>query len=511
MRTKTRMEGSLLSFIAVFGLFVFVTRAAELPLLEIAIISADAGATITLHHGNPNDTFHIEHASSPSSSTWIALGQVTLNSSGAATYVDSQTAGVSIRYYRARRFTQQVWSQNIVGFVKLHLQPGWSMMANPFVRADQTVPDVLGGLPDGVTVLTWNPVLHQFVDNSLFGDWAHPGKELLPYGGFFFHNPFATNLSVVVSGEAVFGFISQGSDLWNPPAGTRPPAGYSIISLPNGGDRLWFPEADGDQILFWWGSAFAVRNFDGEGWLPEFNSAIGESFFYYNPGGGRMATVTGELSSAEISPLTEPGYLNLFTFNADPAFGRVFEADGITGVSRHFTAQFYGGTTAEESSLLPIAEPLSFLSGAGAGYLRGGVTVLPQLQSATVHLQLRVWDSSAGQSYESALMNGGRTAKSALFSAALTSNIHPPPFANGFPSFRVPGIYFAPAEDGLSLNNGVFRATVRRFAHNGSVIIESSADLVNWTEIASSNEEVIEVIHAASPGTVALFYRARTE
>ena len=142
--------------------------------------------------------------------------------------------------------------------------------------------------------------------------------------------------------------------------------------------------------------------------------------------------------------INETPEINFFTYNVDSAFGRIADLDGVTPVNSDFMGQLYAGPSNDESALNPIGQPVPFLNGAGAGYIRSGTIKLPGMAGGQIiHLQLRAWERCAGDTYEQALENGSAHVRSALFTAIAHATIEngtpglPPGSANRFPSTQV--------------------------------------------------------------------------
>src|SRR5437867_9246663 len=74
----------------------------------------------------------------------------------------------------------------------------------------------------------------------------------------------------------------------------------------------------------------------------------------------------------------------------------------------NYSAQLYAGYTAD--TLMPMGLPVSFLSGSASGYCRGVVVIPFVPPGATVWVQVRAWDATAGQTFEQAVAAGGWTA-----------------------------------------------------------------------------------------------------
>ena len=106
--------------------------------------------------------------------------------------------------------------------------------------------------------------------------------------------------------------------------------------------------------------------------------------------------------------------VNLFTWNADPHFGQVFDADGVTPLGDGFVAEIWGAANPTEE-LQPLAGPFAFRSGPSAGWLREGALNLPDsFGNETAWLQLRVWYRPWHASFEAATAKQERVGWSPL-------------------------------------------------------------------------------------------------
>lgn len=107
---------------------------------------------------------------------------------------------------------QEVYSANAVGYIKLVLPPGQSMISTPFVLpggGTPTINDIFGtNMPNGSVINIYRPSLGKY-DNYgyAFGQWykgAVPGQgtNLIHRGsGFWIKNPGLTNLTLTLVGE----------------------------------------------------------------------------------------------------------------------------------------------------------------------------------------------------------------------------------------------------------------------------------------------------------------------
>lgn len=97
----------------------------------------------------------------------------------------------------------------------------------------------------------------------------------------------------------------------------------------------------------------------------------------------------------------------------------VFDTDGTTRLQNTFSGQLYTGTTS--GSLTAIGTAQTFLAGGGAGFIEVGTA--PAITSATIFggtagfYQLRVWNMSAGSSYEAAAATVGAKIGSSAITA----------------------------------------------------------------------------------------------
>ena len=99
--------------------------------------------------------------------------------------------------------------------------------------------------------------------------------------------------------------------------------------------------------------------------------------------------------------------IQFLTYNGGQS-NPVFDTDGATKLQSAFSGQLYTGTSA--GSLTAIGSVQTFLTGTGAGFIETGAPTIP---SATIgggtagFYQLRVWNTSAGSSFEAAATTVG--------------------------------------------------------------------------------------------------------
>lgn len=118
----------------------------------------------------------------------------------------------------------------------------------------------------------------------------------------------------------------------------------------------------------------------------------------------------------------------------------VFDADGETRLAGPaYLAQLYAGPAPDQ--LGPVGAAVPFRTGAAAGYIEGGVVVIPTVApGAVAHVQMRVWESARGADFESALRAGGAVGASTVLQIATGGAGDPPSFPAdlvGLTSFRI--------------------------------------------------------------------------
>jgi hypothetical protein len=108
----------------------------------------------------------------------------------------------------------------------------------------------------------------------------------------------------------------------------------------------------------------------------------------------------------------------------------VFDIDGLTKLNgADFVAQLYAGQTAD--ILRPVASPIPF-GNRGTGTWTGRTIALPNIApGADAFVQVRVWQLSAGASYESARALGGKFGRSEVMHVVPMGKLFPPPVPEG--------------------------------------------------------------------------------
>lgn len=174
----------------------------------------------------------------------------------------------------------QVYSLNAVGHVNVTFRPGANLFANPLDSGSNTVANVLGMVPEGTTLYTYNPATGWEVNRFDFGEWTDPLMILSPGIGAQLVLPGSVDFTVTFVGD-----VQQGN-LSNPLA-----AGFSLPAsmVPQAGrlqTDLKFPAADGDVIYLHNGTTQVFSRYDysaAGGWSPvEPQLAVAQSFILSN-------------------------------------------------------------------------------------------------------------------------------------------------------------------------------------------------------------------------------------
>jgi len=205
-------------------------------------------------------------------------------------FTDPASATNNVRFYRIMDEPGPIYSVNAVGYYRLSLCNGFSLIANQLNAAGgNRISNLFKSPPEGTRIYKFNSmtggfVLAQFVD----GEWEGSDTEMTlnPGEGAFF---WSTLTSHRFLGEVPMGNLR-----------IQIPLGFSLISnpLPEAGpvnllppDGIGLPVRDGTRIYQW---NCPTQNFlfsqyidgmwerDGGGGAP--TVAIGEAFYFYNPG-----------------------------------------------------------------------------------------------------------------------------------------------------------------------------------------------------------------------------------
>jgi len=197
----------------------------------------------------------------------------------------------------------QVYSVNAVGYVNKTLVPGFNMVANPLVAANNTIGSLFnnfqGGVRDGTTVYRFNN--GQFTTASyleILGSWDGDAvaQTTMPGEGVFVYLPAPT-----AAGEAANKVLTFVGEVPQNATSTPVPKGFSIKSsvVPQAvapdktkntdGSPAPIPVADGNTLYRY---LPAQKNYDTYSYLELLGGwdrplpviEVGEAFYYFNAG-----------------------------------------------------------------------------------------------------------------------------------------------------------------------------------------------------------------------------------
>lgn len=133
-------------------------------------------------------------------------------------------------------------------------------------------------------------------------------------------------------------------------------------------------------------------------------------------------------SAKHVEALFRPTGGTLYFANRDLTVGLdapIFDTDGSHLSGSNFVAQLYAGM--DQNALTAAGVPIPFRSDDGAGYFPGQVRVLSMAAPGSpVYLQVRVWELSAGATYEEAVAAFGKNGASSILQVT-TGNAGVPP------------------------------------------------------------------------------------
>ena len=156
-------------------------------------------------------------------------------------YLDGDASKFSHRFYHV--LADGVPSNNVIGYASMTLPPGFSMIANPFNSADNSVAALFKDWPNGTTLNKFDTRLFRLTDNGVkLKSWINPHDKLVPGEGVIFFNPTPDYRPLSFVGEVQQGNLSMPI-----------PAGFSVRSsmVPQHGqlhEDLAFPIAEGDVV-----------------------------------------------------------------------------------------------------------------------------------------------------------------------------------------------------------------------------------------------------------------------
>ena len=199
----------------------------------------------------------------------------------------------------------QVYSVNAVGYVNKTLTPGFTLVSNPLLAADNTIQTLFnnfqGGVRDGTTVYKFSNGGFLTAGFDEIGGWGGAGATatLVPGEGAFVFIPNPTG------GEAANKVLTFVGEVPQNQTSTPLPKGFSMKSsvVPQqvrpdnvkntDGSSANIPAADGDTIFRWLPASKGYKSYsftqfdpgtpgDWSEPLPAFD--VGEAFYYFRLG-----------------------------------------------------------------------------------------------------------------------------------------------------------------------------------------------------------------------------------
>ena len=171
--------------------------------------------------------------------SWVSILKST--SSGASDFLDSDAAKFSYRFYRVN--SNGLSSAKTIGYASIILAPGFTMVGNPLVRAQDSLPELFKEMPEGTIVSKFDSRFHSLRENVLKGGKWTNSDERIGFGeGAIVFNPSPDYKVLTFVGEANLDGVS-----------IPVPAGFSIqtSTVPEPGalyPDLRFPISDEDVI-----------------------------------------------------------------------------------------------------------------------------------------------------------------------------------------------------------------------------------------------------------------------
>jgi hypothetical protein len=175
--------------------------------------------------------------------------------------------------------------------------------------------------------------------------------------------------------------------------------------------------------------------------------ATNASYSIENAQFANAGTYTVQAANAEGVTISAPAVLNvipadstnaasLFVSNEVPTNAPISDMNLVLLSGARYLAQVYAGTSTE--TLAPASPAVPFLTGEDAGYFTPIDLLLPGVTPGdSVKVQVRVWDSAAGASYEQAVANAGQRGSSEILDSVTGGGSLPTPQLQGLTSFSL--------------------------------------------------------------------------
>jgi hypothetical protein len=137
-----------------------------------------------------------------------------------------------------------------------------------------------------------------------------------------------------------------------------------------------------------------------------------------------------------VIPVNATNPATLLVSNETPTNAPITDINGNLLSGPGYLAQVYAAYN--DSNLLPASPAVPFLTGTNAGYFAPIDLLLPGVPpGSTVHVQVRVWDSAGGTSYEDAVISGAQHGSSQVIDTTTGGGSLPTPQLSGLASFSL--------------------------------------------------------------------------
>ncbi|MBI3882388.1 MAG: Ig-like domain-containing protein [Verrucomicrobia bacterium] len=213
---------------------------------------------------------------------WVVLTNV-IGGVSNQLFTDAQATNFARRFYRVR--VNGVLTSNTVGFARVAVPPGYTIIANPLVPATNKVGAIFRGVPNGTTLAQFRNASNDYAVNSYdeaFNVWDDPDQPFGLGDATFILNPGTTNFTVAFSGTL--------------PAGTQTralPHGYQMsgVSWPQDGllqVAHGYVPSDGDIVYRYRSNRYLISQYFAAfgAWDIEPDVKVGEGFFIFRATAG---------------------------------------------------------------------------------------------------------------------------------------------------------------------------------------------------------------------------------
>ena len=184
--------------------------------------------------------------------------------------------------FRLESASGDIFSVNAVGYVRLALPPGLSLIANPLGNPDNDLSYWLPTAPDGAQVFKYTDGGGYEVStfDAIQGAWSNPGLQIPIGTGFYFSNPSAETFQLMFVGDVLQGELTNPLPAGISTKGALVPQAGSINSAHQ------IPGQPGDEIQIYTndqqgGGSYSVSIFDAQqnAWVPDLTLQVGQGFW----------------------------------------------------------------------------------------------------------------------------------------------------------------------------------------------------------------------------------------